>query len=158
MRKNETMVRSDKDQGTGYYHSEGPGITKNANLPIPVTGPSKHSDPATQNSLKPRQMRCVQDNRTDRPRNFWRKQGLSRILVTGGGGFIGSHLAKRLLGEGHYVRVADIKYDDYLQEKYYSEKLSLDLRNRENRLRATEGMDRVYNLAANMGGIDSERL
>lgn len=83
---------------------------------------------------------------------------MSRILVTGGGGFIGSHLAKRLLGEGHYVRVADIKYDDYLQEKYYSEKLSLDLRNRENRLRATEGMDRVYNLAANMGGIDSERL
>jgi len=78
---------------------------------------------------------------------------VERILVTGGGGFIGSHLAKYLHSKGHFVRVADIKYDDYIEEKYYSERLQLDLRELKNCLKATEGIDKVYNLAANMGGI-----
>ncbi len=78
---------------------------------------------------------------------------MDRILVTGGGGFIGSHLARTLKQQGTFVRIADIKFDDYLKEKYYSEKLTLDLRVWENCLKATEGMDKVYNLAANMGGI-----
>jgi len=51
------------------------------------------------------------------------------------------------------VRVVDIKFDDYIQEKYYTERLQLDLRIPENCLKATEGIDKVYNLAANMGGI-----
>ncbi len=76
-----------------------------------------------------------------------------RILVTGGGGFIGSHLARKLYLQGHFVRVADIKYDDYIKEQYCTEKLDLDLRNQENCLKATENIDKVYNLAANMGGI-----
>jgi GDP-D-mannose 3', 5'-epimerase len=76
-----------------------------------------------------------------------------RILVTGGGGFVGSHLARRLYSEGKYVRTADIKFDDYIQEKYCNEKKRLDLRYWENCLAATEGIDTVYNLAANMGGI-----
>jgi GDP-D-mannose 3',5'-epimerase len=74
-------------------------------------------------------------------------------LITGGGGFIGSHLARTLKQQGNFVRVADIKFDDYLKEKYYSEKMTLDLRAWKNCLKATEGMDKVYNLAANMGGI-----
>ena len=78
---------------------------------------------------------------------------MERILVTGGGGFIGNHLARFLYQQGHFVRIADIKFDDYIQEKYYSEKLQLDLRILENCLKATEGIDKVYNLAANMGGI-----
>ena len=78
---------------------------------------------------------------------------MDRILVTGGGGFIGSHLARTLKQQGNFVRIADIKFDDYLKEKYYSEKLTLDLRVWENCLKATEGMDKIYNLAANMGGI-----
>ena len=78
---------------------------------------------------------------------------MERILVTGGGGFIGSHMARHLYSKGHFVRCADIKYDDYIQEEYCNEKLNLDLRILDNCLKATEGIDKVYNLAANMGGI-----
>ena len=78
---------------------------------------------------------------------------MERILVAGGGGFIGSHLARHLHRQGHFVRVADVKFDDYIEEPYCSEKLLLDLRAPENCLKATTGIDKAYNLAANMGGI-----
>lgn len=78
---------------------------------------------------------------------------LNRILITGGGGFIGSHLARELLRKGNFVRVADVKFDDYIHEDYFSEKVNSDLRVWENCLKATKGIDLVYNLAANMGGI-----
>ena len=78
---------------------------------------------------------------------------MEQILVTGGGGFIGSHLARYLHSQGYFVRIVDLKFDDYIQEKYYSERLELDLRKLDNCVKATEGIDKVYNLAANMGGI-----
>jgi nucleoside-diphosphate-sugar epimerase len=46
-----------------------------------------------------------------------------------------------------------MKYDDYVQEEYCSERLQLDLRVFDNCLKATDDVDIVYNLAANMGGI-----
>ncbi len=78
---------------------------------------------------------------------------MNRILVAGGGGFIGSHLARELHNQGNFVRIVDVKFDDYLHEKNCSERLLLDLTVFENCLSATRGMDLVYNLAANMGGI-----
>src|ERR1700732_2101798 len=76
-----------------------------------------------------------------------------RILVTGAGGFIGHHLVKRLKADGHWVRGADIKYPEY--ESSAADQFEiLDLRKFENCLLATRGgVDEVYNLAADMGGI-----
>src|ERR1700688_3506256 len=76
-----------------------------------------------------------------------------RVLVTGAGGFIGHHLAKRLKSDGHWVRGVDIKYPEY--EGSASDDFEvLDLRKAENCLLATRGgIDEVYNLAADMGGI-----
>jgi len=76
-----------------------------------------------------------------------------RILVTGAGGFIGHHLVKRLKREGHWVRGADIKSPEYEASAADQFEL-LDLRKMENCLLATRGgIDEVYNLAADMGGI-----
>jgi GDP-D-mannose 3',5'-epimerase len=76
-----------------------------------------------------------------------------RILVTGAGGFIGHHLARRLKADGNWVRGVDIKYPEY-EESPADEFEILDLRRWDNCLRATrENIDEVYNLAADMGGI-----
>ena len=77
----------------------------------------------------------------------------NRILVTGAGGFIGHHLVKRLKGEGNWVRGADIKLPEY-ERSPADEFEQLDLRHYENCLLVTRGgIDQVYNLAADMGGI-----
>ena len=76
-----------------------------------------------------------------------------KALVCGAGGFIGSHLARELLEMGHEVRAVDIKWDGYMMHRYYSEKRTLDLRLLANCRKAVEGVDWVFQLAADMGGI-----
>jgi nucleoside-diphosphate-sugar epimerase len=77
----------------------------------------------------------------------------TRILVTGAGGFIGHHLVKRLRSDGHWVRGVDLKLPEYETSDAHEFEL-LDLRKFDNCLLATRGgIDAVFNLAADMGGI-----
>lgn len=75
-----------------------------------------------------------------------------RVLVTGAGGFIGHHLTKYLINRGYWVRGVDIKEPEY-EPTAANEFRLLDLSRAENCLQATENIDEVYGLAANMGGI-----
>lgn len=76
----------------------------------------------------------------------------TRVLVTGAGGFIGSHLIKSLRTQGYWVRGVDIKYPEF-SDADADEFLLLDLRQWENCLEATEGIEEVFALAADMGGM-----
>jgi nucleoside-diphosphate-sugar epimerase len=75
-----------------------------------------------------------------------------RVLVTGAGGFIGHHLTKFLVEEGHWVRGVDVKLPEY-EASPAQEFEMLDLRRWAECLQACRGIDHVYNLAADMGGI-----
>jgi len=75
-----------------------------------------------------------------------------KVLVTGAGGFIGHHLTTYLKSHGYWVRGVDIKVPEFDATRA-DEFLLLDLRSPDNALTACEGIDEVYNLAANMGGI-----
>ena len=76
----------------------------------------------------------------------------TKVLVTGAGGFIGSHLSTYLKSKGYWVRGVDIKLPEF-EPSTADEFQLLDLRRWENCLKATEGMDQVYALAADMGGM-----
>ncbi len=78
--------------------------------------------------------------------------GKTRVLVTGAGGFIGSHLVTYLRAKGYWVRGVDIKMPEFAPTDADEFEL-LDLRRWENCLTATKGMDHVYALAADMGGM-----
>ena len=75
-----------------------------------------------------------------------------KILVTGAGGFIGHHLVEHLKERGYWVRGVDIKEPEYSSSPA-DEFEFLDLRRWDACLQATRGIDEVYNLAADMGGI-----
>ncbi len=75
-----------------------------------------------------------------------------KVAVTGAGGFIGHHLVSYLKAEGYWVRGIDVKHPDY-ENTPADEFLELDLRYWDSNLIATKGVDEVYALAANMGGI-----
>lgn len=81
---------------------------------------------------------------------------MKRALVCGAGGFIGSHMVKRLKREGFWVRGVDLKYPEF-SETEADDFLLLDLREKENcenalRLPNNE-FEEVYQFAADMGGM-----
>lgn len=76
-----------------------------------------------------------------------------KILICGGNGFIGHHLARKLKSEGNWVRVVDIKDYEYGKPDYADEIIIGDLRDKDTCKRVLlKGFDEVYNLAFSMGG------
>jgi nucleoside-diphosphate-sugar epimerase len=75
-----------------------------------------------------------------------------RARVTGAGGFIGDHLVRYLKGLGYWVRGVDLKKPEFA-DTAADEFLLLDLRRADSCLRAVKGMEHVYALAADMGGM-----
>jgi GDP-D-mannose 3',5'-epimerase len=75
-----------------------------------------------------------------------------RVLVTGAGGFIGHHLVSFLRAQGYWVRGVDLKRPEFCASEANEFDL-LDLRNWQDCLRATAGINEVYALAADMGGM-----
>src|SRR5262249_27472793 len=74
-----------------------------------------------------------------------------KTLVAGGGGFVGGHLVKRLKAEGLWVRVADLKYNEY-SESPADEFLIGDLTDPAFARRAIDEVEDLYQLDAEMGG------
>ena len=75
-----------------------------------------------------------------------------RILVTGAGGFIGTHLVTYLKKKGYWVRGVDIKFPEFSKTDADDFKI-LDLRYLDNCMTACDSIDEVYQFAADMGGI-----
>jgi GDP-D-mannose 3',5'-epimerase len=79
---------------------------------------------------------------------------LKRIVILGGGGFIGGHLAKELKRRGNYIRIADIKKHEYFDhQEICHEFIQCDLRNQSAlEIVISDDIDEIYQLAADMGG------
>eukprot|EP00736_Rhodelphis_marinus_P007474 Rmarinus@m.15994 len=77
---------------------------------------------------------------------------MKKAIVLGAGGFIGSHLVKRLKGEGYHVTGVDLKYPEYSETE--ADKFVIgDLRDAKLVAEViSENADEVYQLAADMGG------
>ena len=90
---------------------------------------------------------------------------MKKILILGGGGFIGGHLGRRLKSEGHWVRIVDLKEHEYFDHNEICDEFILgDLRDpmlvskimfAPNQITLNDeenSFDEVYQLAADMGG------
>ena len=75
-----------------------------------------------------------------------------RVLVTGAGGFIGHHLTTFLKRQGYWVRGADRRHPEFGKSDA-DEFQIVDLRRWPDCLEVTSGIDEVYALAADMGGM-----
>ena len=73
-----------------------------------------------------------------------------KMLVTGGGGFLGKAIIKRLIAQGHTTR--SLCRGEYPElEAMGVEVVRGDLADAETVLDATEGCDRIYHVAARAG-------
>jgi nucleoside-diphosphate-sugar epimerase len=79
----------------------------------------------------------------------------SHVLVCGAGGFIGGHLVNKLFAEGAAsVRAVDVKpLGEWYQKNPKAENLVLNLQLRDSCVDAVQGIDEVFQLAADMGGM-----
>jgi GDP-D-mannose 3',5'-epimerase len=76
------------------------------------------------------------------------------VVVTGAGGFIGGHLVRSLLADGHSVRAVDCKpVEQWSQLHAEADNLRLDVSLLADSRSAVDGAGTVYNLAADMGGM-----
>lgn len=83
---------------------------------------------------------------------FNRVKHMKKILVCGAGGFIGSHLVKRLVAEGGWVRGVDLKYPEFSETRAQDFVMG-DLRDAQFCRQVIDTrFDEVYQLAADMGG------
>ena len=79
---------------------------------------------------------------------------MKKILVAGGGGFIGGWLVKELLLQGNQVTAVDVKLiSEWSQVFTEAKNLTRDLSLLDNCLDLTKNVDEIYNLAADMGGM-----
>lgn len=76
-----------------------------------------------------------------------------KCLVTGAGGFIGVHLTRKLENQGHEVRGVDIRRPRWSPTPTPPDFRILDLRFQSAADQACEGIDWVFHLAADMGGM-----
>ena len=76
---------------------------------------------------------------------------MKKVLVNGAGGFIGGHLVKRLKNEGFWVRGVDIKRHEFTNPPA-DEFIVGDLREQKFVAEVVDGIEEVYQLAADMGG------
>jgi GDP-D-mannose 3',5'-epimerase len=79
---------------------------------------------------------------------------MANVLVAGGGGFIGGHLVGALLADGHDVRSVDVKpMEEWYQRHDGADNRQQDLTEKNACFAAAAGVDQIYNLAADMGGM-----
>src|ERR1700721_323399 len=79
----------------------------------------------------------------------------AKVVVCGAGGFIGGHLVKSLLDNGaNVIRAVDVKpLDEWYQTSPGVSSLSLDLKDKDSCMKAAQGAEVVFQLAADMGGM-----
>ena len=77
------------------------------------------------------------------------------ILIVGAGGFIGGHLVKKLLSSGNSIVASDIKPKEYWFQEYeqVENHYSMDMKEINNCRKVSKGIDYVFNMACNMGGM-----
>jgi len=78
-----------------------------------------------------------------------------KVLIVGAGGFIGGHLVKKILDNGNSVVATDIKPKEYWFQDFdtVENHYSTDMKDISNCRKVTEGVDYVFNMACNMGGM-----